>query len=132
MLLLGNHTETRYYPQALSLQDQRRAEQDMAFPGAKLTLIAVEMKFTVLDEHIHTHQANNTNSHLFCSYCKKPNHTYKDCRKRKQDEQNKHERVAATNSHNNKPRKPWNLSNITCHNCGKKSHFTRDCPDKVK
>ena len=26
----------------------------------------------------------------------------------------------------------WNLSNITCHNCGKKGHLARDCPDKVK
>ena len=83
MLLLVTHPSTRYYHQALSLQAQRWAEQYPEFSGTKLTLTAVEMRVKVLNEHIQIHQANKTNSCLFCSYYKKPNHTYKDSRKQK-------------------------------------------------
>lgn len=58
----------------------------------------------------------------FCTYCKKPNHTFAECRSR----QNAN-RPRNSNPQSSKPSTPSQTNSVTCFKCGKKGHYANEC-----
>ena len=64
-------------------------------------------------------QSPNTNN--FCSYCKRPGHTFAECRTRKFSNESRSPRGPRPN--NNSPRE------VTCYKCDTKGHYANECPN---